>query len=411
MNKSILITLAALSMIAACAREADDVGDEHDMHAAAAEVPRGPHGGRLLTSDSFSIELAIFEAGVPPEFRVWATQNGKAVNPADVDLSVELTRLGGVVHRVAFAPQADYLRGNREILEPHSFDVRVVANHQGTAHTWAFASYEGRTTIPAEIAKTAGIEIQSAGAGSLRETVALYGTIAADPTRVRDVKARFAGTIQSASRRIGDKVRAGETLATVESNESLRSYAVTAPIAGVVTARHAESGEQTGDGTLFEIADFTRVVADFTVFPRDRGRLRAGQTIRVTSEGGAPADGAIDYITPSGDRSSQSVTARVSLENGEARWTPGQFVEGHVTLGETPVALAVPLSALQTFRDFTVVFAQVGDTYEVRMLELGRRDAERAEVLGGLEPGTTIVTQNSYLIKADIEKSGASHDH
>jgi cobalt-zinc-cadmium efflux system membrane fusion protein len=32
-------------------------------------------------------------------------------------------------------------------------------------------------------------------------------------------------------------------------------------------------------------------------------------------------------------------------------------------------------------------------------------------VLGGLEPGTEYVTENSYIIKADIEKSGASHDH
>jgi cobalt-zinc-cadmium efflux system membrane fusion protein len=45
------------------------------------------------------------------------------------------------------------------------------------------------------------------------------------------------------------------------------------------------------------------------------------------------------------------------------------------------------------------------------MLELGRRDGENVEVLGGLEPGTEYVTGNSYLIKADIEKSGASHDH
>jgi cobalt-zinc-cadmium efflux system membrane fusion protein len=45
------------------------------------------------------------------------------------------------------------------------------------------------------------------------------------------------------------------------------------------------------------------------------------------------------------------------------------------------------------------------------MLTLGRRDAERAEVLGGLAPGTEYVTENSYLIKADIEKAGASHDH
>ena len=68
-------------------------------------------------------------------------------------------------------------------------------------------------------------------------------------------------------------------------------------------------------------------------------------------------------------------------------------------------------ASLQRFRDFDVVFAQVGETYEVRMLELGRRDGRFIEVLEGLEPGTTYVTENSYLIKADIEKSGASHDH
>jgi cobalt-zinc-cadmium efflux system membrane fusion protein len=45
------------------------------------------------------------------------------------------------------------------------------------------------------------------------------------------------------------------------------------------------------------------------------------------------------------------------------------------------------------------------------MLTLGRRDARFVEVLDGLEPGTAYVIDNSNLIKADIEKSGASHDH
>jgi cobalt-zinc-cadmium efflux system membrane fusion protein len=90
---------------------------------------------------------------------------------------------------------------------------------------------------------------------------------------------------------------------------------------------------------------------------------------------------------------------------------PGQFVRGRITLAEHAVPLAVRLAALQRFRDFQVIFARIGDTYEVRMLELGRRDSEWVEVLGGLAPGTEYVTANSYLIKADIEKSGASHDH
>jgi cobalt-zinc-cadmium efflux system membrane fusion protein len=86
-------------------------------------------------------------------------------------------------------------------------------------------------------------------------------------------------------------------------------------------------------------------------------------------------------------------------------------VTGIAVVAEHDVSLAVRESGLQSFRDFTVVYARVDDTYEVRMLDLGRRDGEYIEVLGGLEPGTIYVTENSFLVKADIEKSGASHDH
>ena len=75
------------------------------------------------------------------------------------------------------------------------------------------------------------------------------------------------------------------------------------------------------------------------------------------------------------------------------------------------VPLAVKRIGLQSFRDFTVVYAKVGEQYEVRMLELGRKAGEWVEVLGGLDAGTEYVTENSFIIKADIEKSGASHDH
>ncbi|MCZ6772340.1 MAG: HlyD family secretion protein, partial [Proteobacteria bacterium] len=63
------------------------------------------------------------------------------------------------------------------------------------------------------------------------------------------------------------------------------------------------------------------------------------------------------------------------------------------------------------FRDFTVVYGRFGDTYEVRMLELGRQTPEWTEVLGGLQPGTPYVTENAFLIRADVEKDGAVHDH
>ena len=68
--------------------------------------------------------------------------------------------------------------------------------------------------------------------------------------------------------------------------------------------------------------------------------------------------------------------------------------------------------ALQTFRDWDVVFIRIGDTYEVRPLELGRRDGEPGRsARRACAPGDAVVVEQSYLIKADIEKSGASHDH
>jgi cobalt-zinc-cadmium efflux system membrane fusion protein len=86
-------------------------------------------------------------------------------------------------------------------------------------------------------------------------------------------------------------------------------------------------------------------------------------------------------------------------------------VHATVQLPPHDAALAVKNAGLQAFRDFTVVFAQVGDTYEVRMLELGRTDGTFSEVLGGLDAGERYVAANSFLIKADAMKSGASHDH
>ena len=107
----------------------------------------------------------------------------------------------------------------------------------------------------------------------------------------------------------------------------------------------------------------------------------------------------------------QAINARVVLDNSDGRWPPGTYVTADVKVGEYEVPLAVRREGMQSFRDFTVVYAQIGDQYEVRMLDVGREAGDWAEILGGLEPGTRYVTTNSYVLKADIEKSGAAHDH
>lgn len=386
---------------------------DHSDHGAATEdaVIKGPHGGRLLVDGEFALELAIFETGTPPEFRVWVTNAGVPVAPGDVDLQVTLTRLGEVRDEIDFAAQGDFLRGDTIIYEPHSFVVTIEARMGGISHRWEYENFEGRTRIEPEIARTFGLETELAGPAKIQETIAVYGRIVPVPERVSSVSARFEGVIESVAVSVGDSVRPGQILARIESNESLKSYTITAPIGGVLTKRQANPGEQTDRRLLFEIMDTSTVWAELAVFPSDRAGVRTGAPVVVeAAAGNLRLEGRLTYLNTVAE-ANQSVLARVVLENPHGVLVPGLYVAGEIQVAEHSVPLAVRRSGLQSFRDFTVVYALIGDVYEVRMLDLGRRDTEWVEVLGGLEPGTRYVTTNSYLVKADIEKSGASHDH
>jgi membrane fusion protein, heavy metal efflux system len=103
--------------------------------------------------------------------------------------------------------------------------------------------------------------------------------------------------------------------------------------------------------------------------------------------------------------------ARVELPNPTGSWRPGLFVTGEIIAEEAEVPVAVKTSALQQFRDWDVVFMQDGAMFEIAILDLGRRDSEWVEVLSGLPAGQKYATENSFIIKADILKSGAAHDH
>ena len=407
-----IAVLAAL-FLGACGggNQETPAGSEHGHEAAAEHPPKGPHNGRLLADGPFAIELAIYETGVPPEFHAWPTADGKPVPLDSVQMTVELHRLGNKIDRIAFAPHGDYLRGDSTVHEPHSFTVDITATHQGKTHKWTYDSFEGRTSIAREIADAAGVKVETAGPATLVETISLYGRIVPADSHRRDVGARFPGQIRAVRKQLGDTVKAGDALAVIESNESLQTYTVTAPIGGVITERNANEGEQTADHALFTIVDPSVVWAELGVFQRDRARVRPGAAVSVkAADADVTIDGQVDRIDVQAG-ANQMVTARVTLKNPQGELLVGSFVTAEVAVARHEVPLAVKRSGLQPFRDFQVVFERVADTYEVRMLELGREHGEWVEVLGGLQPGAEYVAENSYVIKADVEKSGASHDH
>ena len=376
------------------------------------EMVRGPHGGRMLEQDGFSLEMTIFESGIPPEFHIYPYLDSNPVDPVAVELNIKLHRTGDVTDDINFELQQDYLKGDMVIYEPHSFVVEVTARHQGKIYQWRYDNLEGRTEIPAETAKAMGIETETTGPVTLNETRTFSGQVHTNPNLLSRVRPRFAGVVKSVRRELGDVVKAGDVLASVQSNESLQTYLVKAPINGLIVKRDIQVGESTGNAPLFVIADLSKVWVELDIFSRDLDKVKRGQPVMVeTLEGQAMRTGKVDWISPLTAHASQSVRARVEVDNTDGALRPGQFMRGHITIAEHKVDLAVRQSAIQAFRDFQVVYARFGNIYEVRMLELGRSNSEWVEVIGGIKSGTTYVTSNSYLIKADIEKSGASHDH
>jgi cobalt-zinc-cadmium efflux system membrane fusion protein len=270
---------------------------------------------------------------------------------------------------------------------------------------------DARIVLSAMQVEKSGIVLEQAGPAQIRESLSLYGVIAPNAERVRDVAARFPGAIRSVAKKIGDSVREGETLATVEANESLQVYSVSAPIAGVVSARNANPGEQTGDKTLFTVADLSTVWVELSLFPRDVAKVRVGQRVRVRGgDTGLESEGDVVYVAPFGQSVNQTLTARVLLDNPERHWAPGLHVTAEVALSDTAVPLAIRNDALQTIDGHSVVFVRRGDSFEPSEVVLGRSDGEYSEVNSGVTVGETYAAANSFILKAELGKGEAAHE-
>jgi cobalt-zinc-cadmium efflux system membrane fusion protein len=156
------------------------------------------------------------------------------------------------------------------------------------------------------------------------------------------------------------------------------------------------------------IADLSTVWVEFSVFARDLDHIRPGMTVFIQSaDEDARAEARIEYISPTGETDTQSVTARAVIDNRDGHWVAGQFVTGQVVTGDAQVAVAVIPGALQELQGKPVVFVRTQQRFEPRPVELGRRAQDAVEVLQGLNAGELYAGRNSYLIKADLLKSEA----
>ncbi|MEE8577880.1 MAG: efflux RND transporter periplasmic adaptor subunit [candidate division Zixibacteria bacterium] len=266
--------------------------------------------------------------------------------------------------------------------------------------------------------KLAGISLSRAKAGRIALRNELPGEIGFNEDRLVHIAPRFAGIALEARFRVGSYVKAGEVVAVIESNESMNSYSIKAPISGWIIERHVTPGEYvSGESSIYVLADLSTVWVSLAVYPKDVKLVRAGQAVLITAVGSTEqVAGEIDFVTPVLDAVTRSSTARVVLSNPDNVWRPGTFVHAQVVTGAGTPGLVVERDAVQYVGGVSVVFVVEGPG-EFAAIEVivGDSDDKHVRILSGLSEGSEYVASGAFELKALIVTSSlgghAGHGH
>lgn len=190
-------------------------------------------------------------------------------------------------------------------------------------------------------------------------------------------------------------------------------YELLAPFTGEVVAQHLTLGEAvSADAEIFTIADLSTVWGEITVYAKDLNAVQVGQEVTVKAVNmELAADGTMFYVGPLVGQQTRSANAYVEIPNPKGRWRPGLFITVEVLQEKVKVPVAVTAEAIQTYQERPVVFVQHGNLFEPRPVVLGRRDGNRVEVREGLAAGERYVASNSFVLKSELGKSAAAHQH
>jgi membrane fusion protein, heavy metal efflux system len=202
------------------------------------------------------------------------------------------------------------------------------------------------------------------------------------------------------------------------THPSLTYLPVRSPIDGVVVEKHIVPGEQVHaeapevGGSIFKIADLSTVWVEIAVPARDLDRVSVGQDGAVVSEAlGLTEEGRVAFVGPMLSEATRTAQVFVELENKDRRWKSGLFVNVRLAQSTIEVPVAIRPSGLQTLEDQSVVFVREGDAFEARPVEIGRKSEEWVEIVSGLRAGDRYAAAKSFLLKAELGKSEAGHDH
>lgn len=183
------------------------------------------------------------------------------------------------------------------------------------------------------------------------------------------------------------------------------AYAVTAPLAGVVTERHASVG-QSVDPTLplFQVVDPSRMWAELDVPEGELGAVTAGQEVRIVLDAlpDRTFEGRLDYLAPSVDPHTRTARARVVLDNPDGALRAHMYGTASILTDTHTAVVTVPSAAVQAAGEVHLVFVrEADDRFVARRVRVVARSGDQVRIIGPVKPGDPVVTTGSFLLKTE----------
>ncbi|KAB1070120.1 efflux RND transporter periplasmic adaptor subunit [Methylobacterium planeticum] len=196
----------------------------------------------------------------------------------------------------------------------------------------------------------------------------------------------------------------------------LQRYELRAPIAGRIIERRVDVGAPVNDEgqekEIYTIADLSWVWVELAVPTGDLGAIKEGQAVALTTgDEKAATTGRIVFVSPMLDAQTRSAKVIASVRNETLAWRPGSYATVQVAVEQDKVRLRLPRSALHTIAGEQVVFVRTRDGFEKREVVTGKADADAVEIVFGLDPGEEVAVTNAFILKAELGKAEAEHEH
>ena len=193
-----------------------------------------------------------------------------------------------------------------------------------------------------------------------------------------------------------------------------------APASGTISQRSISLGQMVSTSMpLYSISALESSWVEFAVPVSQADRIQAGMSVQIEAQGQRAVTGRVLQISSQADPQTRQLLVRAQVNEAAVWFKPNIWVDVTVGGESQVINLAVPANAIQSLNGQTVVFiaknsAEAKDSYEFHPQPVSLTQLEGSDwvqVTAGLTAGQQYASSETFLLKSEIEKSEASHEH